>query len=161
MADAPQFTRTPLFDRLVDREPWKTREVPPRRTLDRKGLKESVRRELERLFNTRSPLPASRLAEMAPEDRTVIDYGIPDPASFAPANPEDRRLIAELLRRAAVAYEPRLSHVVVEARTLPEEPEGLVFALGGALIVDGVAEPVTFPVVFRRGRGEVRVLERG
>lgn len=161
MAERPQPTRAPLFDRLVDREPWKVREAPPRRTLDRKGLRESVRRELERLFNTRSPLPASRLAEMAPEDRTVADYGIPDPASFAPANPEDRREIAELLRRSVAAYEPRLQHVVVEARTLPDQPERLIFALGGALLIDGVPEPVTFPVVFRRGRGEVRILEHG
>lgn len=161
MADASQRTRTPLFDRLVDWEPWKVREVPPRRTLDRKGLKESVRRELERLFNTRSPLPASRLAEMAPEDRTVADYGIPDPASFAPANPEDRREIAELLRRCVVAYEPRLSHVAVEARTIADEPAALIFALGGALVIDGVPKPITFPIVFRRGRGEVRILEHG
>lgn len=161
MAEASRITRTPLFDRLVDREPWKTREAPPRRVLDRKGLRESVRRELERLFNTRSPLPSSRLADMAPEERTVADYGIPDPSSFAPANPEDRRDIAEMLRRAVLAYEPRLSHVVVEARTLEDQPESLIFALGGALVVDGVPEPITFPIVFRHGRGEVRILERG
>ena len=76
MAERKVEVRTLLFDRLVDRDPKLRHEVRPMRTLDRRGLKESVRRDLELLLNTRCPLPAHRIP---PRDRSVVDYGIPDP----------------------------------------------------------------------------------
>ena len=56
--------RALLFDRLVDVSPeWDEHE---RRILNRDQLKASVRRELERLLNTRCSIPLHRLGE---EDR--------------------------------------------------------------------------------------------
>lgn len=154
-----RHTRMPLFDRLVDARPWTRREVPSHRTLDRFELRESVRRELERLFNTRSSLPPTRLAEMRNGERTVTDYGIPDLSGFMPANRDHRRDLADLLRRSVAAFEPRLTQPAVEVRQDPEDGEALVVFVDGLLLVDGVPEPITFPVVFRDGRGEVRIVE--
>jgi type VI secretion system lysozyme-like protein len=160
MTDPGLHSRVPLLDRLVDEAPWEDREVPPRRTLDRRSLRESVRRELERLFNTRSPLSPSRLTAMAARDRTVADYGIPDLAGFAPANRDHWGDLAHLLTRTVAAYEPRLVDPRVEVRQDPEEDEALVVYVDGALQIEGVLEPITFPVVFRGGRGEVSYYER-
>jgi type VI secretion system protein ImpF len=143
--------RTPLFDRLVDRDPRLRREVRPMRTLDRRGLRESVRRELELLFNTRCPFPAHRLAGRAP---SVIDYGIPDFSTFSPRSFEDRERLADLLRRA---FEPRLADVHVYVEPLPGEDLALSGRIEAVLLADPVPEPVSFDTVLQMREGKVEV----
>ena len=145
--------RAPLFERLVDLDPRSQREVRPKRTLDRAGLKASVRRELLRLFNSRCPLPARLLAD---REKTVIDYGIPDFSTFFPRNHDDRVRLAAALRRAVEAFEPRLRQVSV---TLEPSADHLALSgrIEGVLVVDEVAEPVSFPTVFQSESGEVEI----
>lgn len=146
-------TRAPLFDRLVDLEPHRHREIRPQRTLDRRELKESVRRELARLIGTRCPVSA---AEMEDRPRTVIDYGIPDFSSFSAARHDDRKRLAAAVREAIEAYEPRLREVEVII-----EPASGGFELSGrieaVLVGDEVAEAVSFPTVFMDRMGAVEV----
>jgi type VI secretion system lysozyme-like protein len=146
--------RTPLFDRLVDRDPRLRREVRPMRTLDRRGLRESVRRELELLFNTRCPFPAHRLAGRAP---SVIDYGIPDFSTFSPRSFEDRERLADLLRRAVEAFEPRLAHVRVYIEPAPGENLALTGRIEAVLLADPVPEPVSFETVLQMREAKVEV----
>src|SRR5436309_13543904 len=110
MSERKVEVRMPLFDRLVDRDRFLRRELRPMRTLDRRGVKESVRHELEQLFNTRCPIPAHRLAGRV---RTVIDYGVPDFSTFSARNQDDWGRMADILRRAIEVYEPRLAQVRV------------------------------------------------
>ena len=154
--------RRPLFDRLVDEAPWRRHdraEGPAghrtvHRALDREGLLESVRLELERLFATRSPLLAHQLED--PEHpRTVVDYGLPDLGSFAAANPEDRQRLAKILRATVEAYEPRLRKVEVTVEPIPERPRAVRLLIGGELRTDRVPEPVWFPVLLESGRARV------
>lgn len=147
-------SRAPLLDRLVDLEPWIPREPRPSRTLDRRGLRESIRRELERLFNSRCPLPAERLAG---RPRTVLEYGIPDFAGLTPRRFEDRVRLAELLREAVEAYEPRLRRVRVEVAAVAGDDEALACRVEGETVVDGVAEPVSFPTLFSAGGAGVEL----
>jgi type VI secretion system protein ImpF len=144
----------PLFDRLVDRDRFLKRELVQTRTLDRRGVKESVRRELEQLFNTRCPIPAHRLAL---RQLTVIEYGIPDFSTFAARNPHDRTRLAAILRRAIEAYEPRLANVRVEI----DSNVGNDFHLNGTiyadLLFDGVPEPVLFTTVLQMKEGNAAV----
>lgn len=146
--------RAPLFDRLVDRDPRWRRELRPLRTLDREGLLESVRRELARLLNTRAPLPPE---ELAGRQRTVIDYGVPDFANYSPASHDDRRRLAEALRQAIAAYEPRLAQVKVTVEPAPAEEGALVGRIDAVLVVEEVHEPVSFPTIFQGATGEVEV----
>lgn len=146
--------RMPLFDRLADDETWVSWEPRPRRTLDRMGLRDSVRRELEQLFNTRSPLPVHHLS---PGDRSVIDYGIPDLSEYAPRNADDRSLLAETLRRAIVAFEPRLSEVRVRMSEQQVAARTLVAVVDAAILVDDVREPVSFELVVGLNDGKVLV----
>ena len=147
--------RKPLFDRLVDRDPRLRREVGrPQRTLDRRGLRESVRLELERLFNTRCPLPAHRLAD---RPRSVIDYGIPELTGFSARNVEDRDRLAELFRRAIEAFEPRLEGVRVRFEPDPDDDLSLAGLIEGFLRVDAVAQPVSFHTGIETRSGKVEV----
>ena len=152
------YARVPLFDRLVDEEHRSPagRETRPLRTLDRAGLLESVRRELERLLSSRSPLPAHRLAG---RELTVIDYGLPDLADFPAAGPEDHQRLAALIERVVAAFEPRLKDIRVRVeRPLPER-RALMLVLEGRLATDPPGEPVSFPTVLTLGKGEAEVGE--
>jgi len=135
--------RTPLFDRLTQRveAPSDARVAGGERTLDRRGLLASVRRELELLFNTRSSFPAHRLPG-AP--LTVIDYGIPTLTDYAARNPNHQNELAEALRIAIAAYEPRLAAVRVQVIPPPEDQIFLNVSIEGELIADSVREPVSF-----------------
>jgi type VI secretion system protein ImpF len=146
--------RTPLFDRLVDRSPKLLHEVRPARTLDRRGLRESVRRELERLLNTRCPFPAHRLAD---RPRSVIDYGLPELTGFSAHGFEDRERLAELIRRAVEAFEPRLSGVRVRLEPVPGDVLCLIGSLEGLLQFNGVTEPVSFHAAVETRSGKVEL----
>ena len=146
--------RTPLFDRLVDRAPKLRHEVRPARTLDRRGLQESVRRELERLLNTRGPFPAHRLAD---RPRSVIDYGRPERTGFSAHRIEDRDRLAELIRRTIEAFEPRLSDVRVRLEPVPGDALLLMGSLEGLLQFEGVTEPVSFHTAVETRTGKVEV----
>ncbi len=170
MGERKTEVRRPLFDRLVDRQPELRREARPMRTLDRRGvrvsgpvservsepgsLRESVRRELQRLFNTRCPVPAHRLAG---RPRTVLDYGIPDLTGFSPRSHEDRERLAEAMRRAVEAYEPRLAEVRVTLEPDPRDELSLAGRVQAVLVVDSVPEPVSFLTVLQLKEGEVEV----
>lgn len=143
----------PLFDRLVDRQPDLRREARPMRTLDRRGLNESVRRELEQLLNTRSPFPVHRLP---PAERTVIDYGITDFSLFSPRSFPDRQELAAMIRRAIEAYEPRLTDVRVRL-DVPADEAALIGHIEATLVVDRTAGPVTFDLAIDPAEGRVVV----
>jgi type VI secretion system protein ImpF len=144
----------PLFDRLVDRDPSLRAEVRPMRTLDRRGLRESVRRELEQLLNTRCPVPAHHLAG---RPRTVIDYGIPDFSTFSARSFADRQRLADILRQAVETYEPRLGRVRVTIE--PVEGDDLVLAgrIDAVLLIENAPEPVSFVTVLQPRDGRVIV----
>jgi type VI secretion system protein ImpF len=147
--------RAPLFDRLVDREPHVPAEPRPLRTLDPQGLRESVRRELERMLNTRSSLPVDRLAERP--ELTVLEYGIPDLSAFSAGNDEDEVRLAAIVARAVAAFEPRLRQVKVAVIGLRDERRSLLLRVDGLLTADEVAEPVSFPAVVSLRTGIVEV----
>lgn len=155
MGDEKIEVRAPLFDRLVDRDLRLPRELRPMRTLDRRGLRESVRRELEQLFNTRCPVPAHRLAG---RERTVIDYGIPDFSTFSPRSFDDCKRLESVLREAIERYEPRLANVRVHIDPIKDgDPFALSAEVRADMIVDRVPEPVSFLTLMQLKDGGVAV----
>lgn len=145
----------PLFDRLVDRDRFLERELVQTRTLDRRGVRESVRRELEQLFNTRCPIPAHRLGS---RPRTVIDYGIPDFSTFSARDLNDRARLAIILRKAVEDYEPRLANVKVDIDAIVGDDFRLNGAIHADLVIDGVPEPVLFTTSLQIKEGTVSIV---
>jgi type VI secretion system protein ImpF len=146
--------RAPLFDRLVDRDPRQHWEPRPFRTLTPGELRESVRRELSRLLNTREPLPSRALGDRT---RTVIDYGVPDFSSYSPRNHDDRQRLAEALRQAIDAYEPRLRQTRVTVEPVSGDDQALVGRIDAMLVVEEVHEPISFATIFESDQVEVLV----
>ena len=137
--------RVLLFDRLVDMEPQSKKEVRPLTTLDKQGLKTSIRRELGRLLNTRCPIP------LAPqEERTVINYGIPDFSSLSPNSSDHRTLLESWVRNAIEAFEPRLLDVRVIVEPPARAELTLVVRIDARLQLETIREPVAFSVVMKR-----------
>jgi type VI secretion system lysozyme-like protein len=143
---------TPLFERLVDWQPWESREVRPQRTLDRHGLRESVRRELERLLRCRSTVPAHLIRE---HELSVLDYGLPDLAAYSARNQDHWPLIARAVEAVIEAYEPRLRNPRVEV-VAADERWTLKVVVHGTLATDDLQEPVSFPTVIQGPATEVK-----
>jgi type VI secretion system protein ImpF len=145
----------PLFDRLVDLDPHVPAEPRPMRTLDPRGLRESVRRELERMLNTRSSLPVDQLD--AREELTVLEYGIPDLSAFSAGSEEDLVRLAAIVARAVAAFEPRLRRVRVAVERLQDGPRELRLRIDADLVAGEVAEPISFPTLLSIRSGTVEV----
>lgn len=161
-----------LFDRLIDRPEKDDEEQPlpiangeqlkpqlrwrkdererPLRFLNQDQLKASVRRELERLLNTRCSIPLHRLCE---EERSVVNYGIPDFSSLSRDNADDRALIGSIVSQTISAFEPRLRRVSVEVRPGPQAESALWLNISAELVVGTFTEPVSFPVTLNSKSG--------
>ena len=138
----PDAGRVPLFDRLIDDEPYHDREDIPLRNLDRAGLYDSVRREIERLLATRCPV---RGDVALTRSRTVIDYGLPDLEQGGRGLiPEQRARLARLVQATIEAFEPRLTDVRIQILDAGEGKLRAVVSLEACLIVDEQPETISF-----------------
>jgi type VI secretion system lysozyme-like protein len=138
----------PLFDRLAE-APAESRRGPfAYRVLDAPSLRESVRQDLARMLNTRSSLRGP-LRELA--DGTVLDYGLPDFSSLAPASDTDRNLLAKAVAARISAHEPRLRNVRVVMGPDAANPRAVQGAIMASLVMGEVYEPVTFYIAMELG----------
>jgi len=145
--------RALLFDRLVN-VPDGHIDGQPLRILNQNQLKASVRRELERLLNTRCSIPLQQLAE---EERSVINYGIPDFSSLSPHNADDHALIASIVGQTIAAFEPRLRHVRVEVGPASGAESALWLIIIAELVIGAFTEPVSFPVTLNSKSGTAEI----
>ena len=95
-------------------------------------LEASIARELSRLFNTRSRLPPSAMAEST---GTTIDYGIPDFSAMSSRNDDDVKLMQKALLQAISFYEPRMQRVAVKIAPVPERRDAAVVTVSGDVMI--------------------------
>ncbi|HEY0544264.1 MAG TPA: type VI secretion system baseplate subunit TssE [Pyrinomonadaceae bacterium] len=160
--------RALLFERLVDTELHEKAESPPYRVLTRLALWKSVRAELGQLLNSRCPVPLHLLGA---EERTVINYGIPDFSSLSPESSDDRALIASIISQTITAFETRLRNVRVTAEYVESNERKLHITVEADLVTDTVieirsypgfsssVEPVSFPIVLYSKTGVMEMYE--
>jgi len=148
--------RATLIDRLVDHNPRSRREAPPFRTLTSEELKDSVRRDLEWLLNTRTSMPGSVFDS---KELTVIDYGIPDFGHYSPANANHQRLLASRIERSISAFEPRLQNVEVTAESEMPDEKTLIIWIKAELVMESFREPVSFQTVLQSQNGRLHIYE--
>jgi len=146
-----------VLDRLIDDSPGDTREAARSRAQVLRELKQSVRRDLENLLNTRWR-PTGWPGDLAELERSLVGYGIPDITAAELAQPgsrEDfRRTIEALIRR----FEPRFKSVRVEIRTNAEPLDRtLRFRVDAVLYAEPAPEPVSFDSAVEPATGTVEV----
>jgi type VI secretion system protein ImpF len=141
-----------LLDRLLDDEPDVQREPSKLRHQVLRELKQSVRRDLENLLNTRRRA-RPRPPELAELERSLVNYGLPDFAGGSLASGEDRDAFRQTVENVIRTFEPRFKAVRVELvdaaeplnRTLRFRIDALLYAYPAPEVVvfDSAVEPVT------------------
>lgn len=133
-----------VLDRLLDDDPAVKREPAKGRSQVLRELKQSVRRDLENLLNTRRRcLPAPfGLKEL---DQSLVTYGIPDFTGANMGSAEQREEFRRLLEALLRTWEPRFKRVKVQLLDNPEAIDRtLRFRIDALLHADPAPEPVVF-----------------
>jgi type VI secretion system protein ImpF len=133
-----------LFEKLTDLDPRSGRDPQLFRVQDLEDLKQSVRRELERLIDTRRAVTVEQSKADSPD--TVMEYGIPDWSNIAAFGVVSQAAFARAVREAILVYEPRLHNPVVKIVRDAKRLGKLVFEISGELRLNTVIEPVSFPL---------------
>lgn len=148
--------RPPLLERLTDEYPLVPMERQPFKVLNKNELRESVRREITWLLNTRSPIPQFMLERQTP---VTMNYGIPDLFTlFHPLSPEKELKLCALLERAISSFEPRIKRAKVSFQRYDNGNRSLTLRLDGVITVENIVEQLAFTVTLynnMQGKAEV------
>lgn len=148
-----------VLDRLIDYEPRESREPPKSRMASLHELKQSVRRDLEWLFNTRHN--GIEIPETLEEvNQSVAVYGLPDLASISARNPTEQNRLAKAIENALRIFEPRFVNVKVLIEPIDKANRQLKFHIEAFLDVDPAPEPISFDTVLQVGSGNFSVVAK-
>ncbi len=149
---ADQLLLPSLLDRLLDDDPQVSREAGKSRHQVLREMKQSVRRDLENLLNTRrrcAPPPA----ELEELGQSLATYGLPDFTGAVMTSPEGREAFRQTVEGVLRACEPRFKTVKVLLlessdpldRTLRFRIDALLYAHPAPEVVvfDSAVEPLT------------------
>lgn len=153
MKPDPQNLKASLLDRLVDHEPGISHEPVRFRFANIGQIKASVVRDLENLLNTKRQilLPPAAYKEV---NNSLFVYGLQDFTSQNPRSPSVRQQLRRDIEKTVARFEPRLRNVTVKLETPTLGDRNLRFRITGLLVVEPLAEPVTFDTYFDVSRGE-------
>lgn len=151
--DPNKKLHTPLFDRLIDEDPLNQFDHNKRSEHQIvHEFKESVRRDLENLFNTRyrciSPPKKQPLLQ-----ESLLNFGLPDVATLGLESSKAKNAFCRQIEQAIAFYEPRIrsASVNIPSKFDPEDPtirfrvEAVLHALPAEekIIFDSDLNPVT------------------
>jgi type VI secretion system protein ImpF len=141
-----------VLDRLID-DPDKP--LPNVRASSVKYFKDSVRRDLEWLLNSRSPLENPHGKE---SEQSLYTYGLPDISSLSLLSLRDRQMLTKAIQAAVAIFEPRiLNPRVVLVTANDQKVQGLRFVIEGVLRMDPNPEPIAFDTVLDLSSGEYKM----
>ncbi|BFM12107.1 type VI secretion system baseplate subunit TssE [Simiduia litorea] len=119
-SDTDKKLLSPVLDRLLGGENSGNTNQPHQIL---KQLRESVRRDLETLFNTRYRC-ISTPANCTELETAVINFGLPDISTINLSAQEHRLKFCRDIEKTILAYEPRIKSVKVQSnhKIDPENP---------------------------------------
>jgi type VI secretion system protein ImpF len=156
-AKADQPLVPSLLDRLLDDDPAATRDAPRARSQVLSELKQSVRRDLENLLNSRWR------CEALPDDQdelplSLVNYGIPDITGASLGSAANREQFRQVIERVIRHFEPRFQQVTVEMLENAEPLDrALRFRIEALLYAEPAPEPVVFDSALQPATGNVEV----
>jgi type VI secretion system protein ImpF len=132
-------TRGSLLDRLLDDE-----DQPKAHAMRLADLRNSVRRDLEKLLNTRYRC-VGWPAELKELENSVFNYGLPDLLAMDMAAEEDRlafvKVVEEVIRRNDSRFQEVSTHLLENSDELDRT---LRFRIEAIVQVDPAAEQIVF-----------------
>ena len=159
--DKKKKLRPSILDRLLDDEPHNQAENDPGQHQKLKQLRNSVRRDLECLMNTRFRIiqPPEELHEV---DASLLNYGLPDLATVNISDIEKRKDFTRQLEKIIKTFEPRFKDVKVSYMDNKDQKDRtLRFRIDATLWADPSPEVVIFDSVLEPVSRTVSVEEAG
>lgn len=151
-----------VLDRLIDEDPASSVEAPRSRAQMLRDLKQSVRRDLENLLNTRW-----RCSVWPPDldqlDHSLANYGTPDFSGINMSAPAAREELRGVLEKIIRRFEPRFKRVTVKLLGGGDDDRPdrtLRFQIDGLLHAEPAPEPVQYDTQVETPTGEVHVGDR-
>jgi type VI secretion system protein ImpF len=111
-----------ILDRLIDDAPDRDFDPPISVTDQIREVRESIRRDLEALLNTRR-CPVAPPAELAELKTALVSYGVDGMVSANLVTDEAKLQLARMIERRISMFETRLSDVrvtILKSRTMTE-----------------------------------------
>jgi type VI secretion system protein ImpF len=146
-----------LLPSLLDRLSRDVAKGSPTGSISLRSLKESVRRDLENLLNTRrraAPWPPS-YEEL---DLSLYNYGIPDFTSTNASSSADVHQFLRVVEEVIRLFEPRFKSVRVSMPdSVESEDRVLRFRVDGLLHAEPAPEPASFNTEIEPGLGVFEV----
>lgn len=158
MKSNQQNLKASILDRLVDNEPRISHEPVQYRLVSIGHIKASVIRDLENLLNTKRQImiPPAACKQV---NRSLFVYGLPDFTSQNPASRSARQQIRRDIEKTIARFESRLKNVRVQVETVSQKDRSLKFRITALLVVEPIAEPVSFDTYFDIGKREYVISE--
>ena len=145
-----------VLDRLLDYEPELSREPLPSRAKNLRQFKQSIRRDLEWLLNTRQ-IAEGLPPELKETNDSLAAYGLPDFTTLSIESAADQKQIKREIEETIRRFEQRLENVVVSFEPGRPTERVLRFRIDARLKVDPAPEPITFDTVLQLGSGQYLV----
>lgn len=142
--DQKKEFRASILDRLLDDEPQTQTDIDKSRHQQLRELRDSVRRDLQNLLNTRHRM-VSPPEEYSQLEISLLNYGLPDLAAINIADLEKKRSFTRLLEKILSDFEPRFKTVKVQHITNTNTTDRtLKFRIDATLYADPAPEMVVF-----------------
>ncbi|MFT6388058.1 MAG: type VI secretion system protein ImpF [Cellvibrionaceae bacterium] len=142
--DKKKNLRASILDRLIDNEPQLKTEAEQSKHQQLKNLRNSVRRDLENLLNTRYRIvePAGEFQQL---ENSLLNYGLPDLATVNITDIEKKKNFTRSLEKILKNFEPRFKSVNVRYLDNQEATDHtLRFRIDATLYADPAPEAVVF-----------------
>lgn len=151
--------RPSILDRLIDNDPGNNVEKDPDQHQKLKDLRNSVRRDLENLLNTRFRMiePPDNFTELK---KSLLNYGLPDLATVNISDKIKQKEFIEHLETILIDFEPRFKTVKVNYMENSDSLDrSLRFRIDATLYADPSPEIVVFDSVLEPVTRTVNVEE--
>mgnify|MGYP002713044004 CR=1 FL=1 len=159
--DKKKKLRPSILDRLLDDAPHEAADTDTGQHQKLRQLRNSVRRDLENLMNTRFRIiePGEEFSEI---DASMLNYGLPDLATVNIADLEKRKAFTQQLEKIIKTFEPRFKDVRVNYLDNSDQKDRtLRFRIDATLYADPSPEVVIFDSVLEPVSRTVSIEEAG
>lgn len=139
--------RASVFDRLFDDEPHIAADTEQTRHKKLKDLRNSVRRDLEALLNTRCRI-VSPPEDLVETGNSLCNYGLPDLATVNMLDKDKKQEFTNSIEKLIKRFEPRFKSVRVSQLDTEDKIDRTVrFRIDAVLYADPAPEVVVFDSV--------------
>lgn len=133
-----------ILDRLIDENPGLSTDAPKMRIQALRDLRNSVRRDLEAILNTRQTI-LDWTSDLSEIEYSVLDYGVADMSGLSIGSEGSREGFRALIEDRIRKFEPRFKSVEVKLVSNSDDSDhSLRFRIDAWLDVDPAPEHIDF-----------------